>query len=617
MSIENRWHSAAIWLVVSALAVLSCSINLSSAKLDGEYIPTGNDSFYHARRILDTAQDPAAFYQFDTRIHAPEGSLLVWPWGYDYAMARIVRVGTQAGLSADPMGVLMWIPVAAVLISLALLIVIARRLKLSSWATALAGLCMALAPTTQLLHGVGAIDHHFAEFIFILAALASGLAWLDDPKSTRASLAVAITLGCAPAIHNGLFVVQVPLLATLFLWWMQHRSIPAKNAAIFAAALVLSTIAILLPSLPFRLGRFEFYTLSWFHLYIAACTAAVVMALSRLKFTRGVLIGLMAAGLAALVPIISEVMLATSFIGNSIEYLSAIGEMQSPLRLAQLFGTSVLGNYYSYLIWIAPLTVVLCAIKCWRDRNSPRLLFWLTSLLGLGLLSMQIRLHYFGGFALYLPWLVLLQEFVDSQPLQYKKSFLLASLGLLLLYVPPLRHQLIAPMPKGNDLSFENIQPIFAALRKTCEKDPGIVLADNDAGHFIRYYTGCSVIANNFLLTPQQMEKTHEVLHLLSLRATQLYEEAPQVKYVLLRPFKIGPGPEGRLRYTFVVPQPKLANDLLLGNASTVPPQFHLLDEVNFAELGNAPYAKLYRIERSTPASGSALATTSAGNVTE
>lgn len=594
----SRWSNFVVWSVVSVLAALSCALTLPSATLKGEYFPVGNDSFYHARRILDTAQDPSAFYQFDPRIHAPEGSLLVWPWGYDYLMAWIVRIGVHAGVSAEAIQILIWIPVAAVLLTIALTLVIVRQLGLGTWMSTLAVLCMALTPTTQMLHAVGQIDHHYAELIFILAALGGGLLWLHNPQRTRYAALLGLTLGMAPAIHNGLFILQAPLVATLLAFWLQRKPMPAKPSMAFAAVLLTATIAILIPSLPFRMGRFEFYTLSWFHLYIAGCTCVAVIVLSRFTASRNVVMALLAGGAALLIPVISQFTVAQSFIAGTPLHLQGIGEMQPPLRIAELFGWQTVTNFYSYLVWIAPLTALVCVIQCWRDRASSRLLFWIASAMGLALLSAQLRLHYFGDFALYMPWLVLLHDFACARPHFGKKIQLLASLALLLLYFPSLRYQLAAPAPRANDLSFENIRPIFDTLRKACAEDPGIVLSDADSGHYIRYYTDCSVIADNFLLTPQQMQKADEVQRLFSLTASEVAQQAPYVKYVLLRPFKIGPGPSGRLRYTFLVLKPRLANDLLLGSDATVPPEYVLKDEIRFPELGNAPYAKLYEIRR-------------------
>jgi len=269
-SVLARWSNVLIWAVVSAVAVLACALTFPTATWHGEHFPVGNDSFYHARRILDAVRDLSAFYQFDPRIHAPEGSLLTWPWGYDYLMACIVRLGLAAGLAANPIDILIWIPVAAVSITIALTLSVARQIGLGTWMSTLATLCMALVPTTQVLHGVGQIDHHYAELLFVLGALAAGLAWFRNPERPQRAALLGFVLGIAPAAHNGLFVLQLPLLATLTASWLQGRQMPAKSSVAFAATQLASTLAILIPSLAFRLGQFEFYALSWFHLYAAA-----------------------------------------------------------------------------------------------------------------------------------------------------------------------------------------------------------------------------------------------------------------------------------------------------------------------------------------------------------
>ena len=39
-----------------------------------------------------------------TKIHAPEGSLLAWPWGYDYVMAWIVQAAQAQSAFPDTDG---------------------------------------------------------------------------------------------------------------------------------------------------------------------------------------------------------------------------------------------------------------------------------------------------------------------------------------------------------------------------------------------------------------------------------------------------------------------------------------------------------------------------------
>lgn len=600
---NTRSSSIAIWLITGVIGVLSCSLTLPAARLAGEYIPVGNDSLYHARRILDAVGDPEGFYQFDPKIHAPEGSLLVWPWGYDYAIAALVRLGLAAGVSADPMAILDWIPVIAVFASIGLLLVTARQLGLGNWPATLATLCMGLAPTTQLLHGPGVIDHHYAEMIFLLAALATGLAWLRNPDSPRRAAALALTLGIAPAIHNGLFILQIPILATVLSFWLQGKRLPTKASLICAALLLASTIAILIPSLPFRLGRFEFYTLSWFHLYVACCTSLMLVLMSWLAPTRKNIVVLLLGAAAMVIPIAREAALAQMFLAGANDHLQVIGEIQSPAKTAIALGSVYITRIYSYLIFLAPLTFVLCLVQCWRERASMRLLFWATAVLGLTLLSLQLRMHYFGDFALYLPWFIVAQDFAAKRPQLRKKIFLGTSLAVLLLYASALRYQLISPMPHSNDLSFKNLRPIFTTLSKACAEDPGIVLADSTLGHYIRYYTDCSVIANNFLLTPQHFAKIDEAAHLLSLSAAELAQQAPQVKYVLLRPWEMQRLASGRVGYRFFYPgTQRLAADLLYAPAEAAPQGYRLLHEISFADLDNAAYARLYGVERSAPA---------------
>lgn len=595
---RGRWIWLAIWLLTAAIAALSCSLTFTAAHRGDEYVPVGNDAFYHARRILDAVRDPDNFYEFDQRIHAPEGSLLTWPWGYDYLMAKLVRVGLALGIASDPMAILTWLPTLAVFLSIGLLVLIARQLRLSPWPTAIAALCMALVPTTQQLYGPGEIDHHFAEHILVLAALAAGLYWMRDPSSMKRATLLGACLGIAPAIHNGLFVLQIPILVTAFALWLQQRKIPLQPALAFTAALLVSTVAILLPSLPFRDGHFEFYMLSWFHLYIATCSGAALLLMSYSNPTRkGIaLLGLGGALLA--VPLLGQLTTAHTFVGG-LDFLENIDEVRSPARAVLKYGVVAVARIYSFLIYLAPLTFALCLWQCWRERaSSSRLLFWVTAVFGLALLGTQQRLHYFGGFALYLPWLLIAADIASRRPEFRQKVFLGVSLAAALCYAPVLRYQLLEPMPLANDAYFEGLRPLLATLQQECAKDPGIVLSDNNAGHPIRFYTDCSVIANNFILTPQHFAKLAEADHLFSLPAEQLAQQ-PQIKYLLIRALAMRQLPDGAFQYQFFFSNTGgLANQLLLSAEADLPPGYTLLQQMSYD--AGAPYARLFRIEPAT-----------------
>lgn len=603
MQAKFRWTPLLLWLAISSLAALSCGLGQSAARLGGEYFPFGVDSFYHAVRILDTVRDPASFYEFDPKIHAPEGSLLVWPWGYDYFIAKVVSAALAIGLGTDPLMTLLWVPVGAVFVGTGLLMLVARRIGLGDWAMALAGLCMALSSSTQLLYTFGQIDHHFAEHICILASLAAGLSWFKSP-GVGSGIALGVTFGIALAIHNALFILQVPFLAAALALWLQGERAPLRPTIAFAAALLVSTVAILLPSQPFRDGSFEFYLLSWFHFYVVCGTALVMVLLAQLQPTKRNVGVLAAVAAILLVPLINQIAYARSFVDGSLGMLGQILEMRSPLQMVRDGEFAPVTGFYSALFFLAPITFGLCAFRLWRERTSYRLLFWIWCVFGLALMMTQVRMHYFGVFALFLPWLVLVQEIAERQPQHHKRTLLITSLLLVLAYTPVIRYELAAPAPRGGERWFRPLYPIFEPLRKACAEDPGVVLADTNAGHYIRYFTDCSVIANNFLLTAQHFQKAAQVDELFSLPLQQLREHAPFVKYILVRAGDIrAKGPE-EFDYAFYGRRtPGLSNTLLLGSATSVPPDFKLLYEVTMQmhALGGTgvrevPYAKLYKM---------------------
>lgn len=590
------------WLLIGLIAAGVCSLKWSAAYLGDEIIPVGNDSFYHARRILDTIANPAAFYQFDPKIHAPEGSLLTWPWMYDYGMAWLVKIAGALGVPGSPLAILIWIPVAAVFVSVGLVMLIARRLGLSLVFTVLAGFAVAFSPLTQLLHTVGQIDHHYAEYIFVLASIACGLKCLLQPQNPRAAIVLGVALGAAPGINNGLFILQLPILLTLALLWLQDTRLPVRTTLYFAGALLATTLAIVIPSLPFRLGIFEFYTLSWFHLYVAAGSAAAALALAYLPKSNRNLGILALIAIVLLLPLAQQIIGGGVFLAGKSARLDTIVEMMSPLHLVRSLGGRIdLTLTFSMLLWLTPLTVIYCAWMGWRERTSGRLLFWLCCILGLALLATQLRLHYFGSFALFLPWLVAAQELANRWPARHKLIALLVIVGLLLAYWMPGRYQLGLALEPATDPGFRGLRRMMDPLRAACAAEPGIVLADNDAGHYIRYYTECSVIANNFLLTPQHGRKIDEIDRLTSLHATQLPDAAPYVRYVLLRAVSIARDGQTIRYMSYSQRSAPLIEELLLQPAERVPAPYTLIDKLDMDSSDVStpvPYIRLYRIDR-------------------
>jgi asparagine N-glycosylation enzyme membrane subunit Stt3 len=418
VSSEKDLKPTLIWLLATVVALGVALSSRGQAFIDGHYLPVGNDSFYHARRILDLIADPSSLHEYDHLIHYPEGSLLIWPWGYDFLMSVLVRIGLALHLGKTAIGVLVHIPVVAFPMCLALVALICRQLRISLAGTFVALLATALFPLNQGLYGVGDIDHHFAEQILVLSSIACGLAWMGRPDSTWRAAVAGGVIGLSVCIHNGLFIVQFPLAAVLLWTWLRGRALPSRTW-VFAVALVTGTTLAAAPSEAFRQGAFEFYELSWFHIYFSACVAAACAFMSRFPRSPRNIAILAVGGIAMLVPVVSQLQLADRFLSVSVQGAEDIAEQQSVWGLVtRQHRLSDATGLYSLLVILLPFAFVACAYRIWKAQDLQRLLFWVSSLFGLALLSVMVRMHVFGSFALSLVWIALFEELVAEGRMQ-------------------------------------------------------------------------------------------------------------------------------------------------------------------------------------------------------
>ena len=588
----SRRDTLLLWLIASALAFVLARHGLSAALIDGVYIPADHDSFYHARRMLAALAAPWQLIQFDPRIHAPEGSWVTWPWAYDMLCAALAKAVLMLQPALQPLAVLDHIPPLAVLLSTALVLACARQLGLSFALQAIATFSFALASLTRDLHRVGMLDHHYVEQIFVLATLVCGLRWCNALDDVRAARWLGVVLGLAPAFHNGDFILQVPVLATLgVLWW--KRALPAAASTQFAMALVLSTTLMLLPSEPFRLGMFSYTLHSWFHLYVAAGSAASVMWMrARVANPFNLLLGLALAALA-LLPLLGQISLGAGFLGAELAVLDRIQEAVSIPELVARGAWDVLSERYSALVWSVP---ALLAALLWRlktDYSHKLLHFTVMSVFGVALTLFQERLAYFGGFVL---WLAPCVVFAWLAPRGRDALWLpLFALIMLTAQAPGLA-RLNVPRAPGGDISYQLLRGIYLDLGQRCANAPGIVLAEHDNGHYISFHSACSVIADNFILTPQHERKLLLVEHLLAGSVDDLLREAPYVRYVLVQRADDPTRDEGSHCWPKCAANAGLRHELL-EVLTPFPPRFKLLaEQLVIRDGAKQPLARLFEI---------------------
>lgn len=585
-----------LWLFASTVAFTLAMHGLSGALIDGVYIPADHDSFYHARRILAALAAPWQLVQFDPRIHAPEGSWVTWPWAYDTLMAALARSALLFMPAQQPLAVLDTIAPLAVTLSTALVLGCARQLGLRFALQVAAVMSFALAALTRDLHRVGMLDHHYVEHIFVLATLYCGLRWcrqLNDPGAARW---LGVVLGLAPAFHNGDFILQVPVLATLAVLWWRH-ALPPRAAMQFAGALLLTTALMLLPSQPFRLGMFSYTLHSWFHLYVAACSAGAVAWLCwRPANLTNAALGL-ALGLLALLPLLPEMSLGAGFLGARLAVLDRIQEAVSIGELLARGDYRAVSERYSAMIWLTPL---LLALLLWRLRSHchpAALLFTVMSVFGVALTLFQERLAYFGGFVLWLAPCVLYAAYAPAR----RHGWLLLFVLLMLAAQTPGLLRLNDRLVAGGDISYQLLRGIYLDLGRRCASAPGVVLAEHDNGHYISFHSACSVIADNFILTPQHERKLMLVERLMRGTVAQLLADAPYVRYLLVQRADDPTRIEGSACWPRCVANLGLRHELLEVR-TPFPPRLRLLAEQLVVRDGvKQPLARLFEIEAAAP----------------
>lgn len=526
----------ALWLASVAVASVFASFMRDSSLVDGVYIPLTTDSLYHAHRILDVVVEGKEFYQFEERLHYPDGAWIPWPWAYDYLMIKATQIALWLNPGLQPLAFLSHVAIAWLAVNAALLLAATGSLNLSFGMRALVMLGFSLSPLTQLLHGVGQLDHHFIELTFVLLNLWLGLEWFRHPERLKWPIALGCALGVAPAFHNGLFVLQLMPLACIFVLWLRHQAPPARSALAFSITLVLVTQLILLPSEPYRQGMFEFGLLSWFHFCAAVATAAAVAFMACRPASVRSLLSLGALSLVLSAPMLAQVLRGASFISGEFSILDRIVEAHSPYVLAtRVFGFMETVGYYSWLLLLAPVFAAWFAFKSLTTRNPVLLFYAVTSVFGLLLLLTQFRFHYFGLFALLTAGAFILERLQERHGWHRGLVFVIALAAMAFAVQPSLDLRLFKIYAPGADPMYANVRSLYAELSELCSEDPGLVLTTTDDGNAILFHTDCSIIANNFILRPEDDEKIREVGALMSATPQEIRDNRPDIKYLLIR----------------------------------------------------------------------------------
>lgn len=245
----SRWRlssGTAVSLVVLGLATVLAAQMLSVGPSLSDSLTTDDVMRLVEVRDLIAGQN---WYDLTQYRLNPPGTAMHWSRLIDLPLAAsIVALKPFLGThGAESVTLIVW-PLLLLVAALALVVAIARELTGGSLAAAIAAATLALLAKPTLLHfRPGAIDHHNAQMVLLLALLLSALqiersAQKASLAAIAASLSFAIGVEMLPAIAACCLTI-----VGLFIW---RGAVVAKQVASFGIALAISSLVLALALLP-------------------------------------------------------------------------------------------------------------------------------------------------------------------------------------------------------------------------------------------------------------------------------------------------------------------------------------------------------------------------------
>lgn len=518
-------------MLAALLPFVYCALSWRSETFSAAgRVPIGYDAFFHARLALQWASGhPVAF---DTSIHAPEGSWLVWPWAWDAALGAAVWTSRHLGL--DSLELAMALPVLVGVVNLLLVARLLSRLGLNSAWCALAALGVGLAPTFVQNHAFGAIDHHAAELSFVLLTLNLAADLHRDATARRAG-ALGALLGFSHALHPGLFVWHLPLAFAFGTSWLTGRAVPPNIAVACAVGIAVGLAAAVLPADSVHAGLFQFDVFSLFHVYVSLITAGGLVAIARIAPRPSAKLIVACVAAVAALPLLIEARDGLRWLSGDLEFFNHLVETASPMEFVASRGIGPALRFYGPAVLFGTIALgwwIVSQRLAARGGLMVTAMFVLIVLLG----ASQVRYAY-----LWVPaaWMAAIAglECVHrhvSRPLRA-----LAWSGLVVALLVPLPMTLSKP-GIGGDRLFASSQAFWPQLGQICATGSPVLLAEPVFGHFINYFSACRTVANNFVSNSLHESKIREAYALLGGPPEQIAQAAPFVGLVLVRAGPIG-----------------------------------------------------------------------------
>jgi dolichyl-diphosphooligosaccharide--protein glycosyltransferase len=403
----GRGSRLAIGVALFVLAFCVRALPWRDVWLVDRVLPTGNDAFYHLRRIAYALFGAEAPLSPDRFLHFPEGAHPIWSPAFDATLAALLRPFVppleHGGLLAMER-LAVWIPPLIGAGTVVALYGIALRhfgLRVAVGASALVALLSGHFWYSQ----VGYLDHHVAVAALACVSLGAGLRWLEHAAAGEraprrwAALALGVVGAAGLALWPGM-LLHVGLVE-LGLWaWLIQRPPASDTTALYverAAGYALAAL-LLVPAAwtsdwpqwgaysPVVLSRFQTGLYGAATLITLACAALFVRPAFHTAGARGLGFGAISMGTVAIV--VWVVPGAGAGLENAWTWLAKREAFQAMVSESQPLlagpGAWIVATVrLSGWLFLLPLAALFCWQRAWErgDERAALAVFWAVALL--------------------------------------------------------------------------------------------------------------------------------------------------------------------------------------------------------------------------------------------
>lgn len=336
----------------------------------------GPDPYYHARRILLTAQHFPHLPTFDYYLSYPTGAYCIWPPLFDFLCGTIAFA---IGLGSPSIGLIEFIaalyPIFFVFLVLILTYLIGKEI-FNEYAGITAAAIVAILPASTRISDFGYTDHHIAEAFSLLLMCYFTLKAKDDLKSF---LWLGLSIGIGLLFWQGSIVFAGIVCLYLFVARMRYK---------YAFVSFLISIAMIFPfsiGSKYIGGYFTHIGLSYLYICLLGLACSILLLKYFVDNKKVLFVATGVIVVAFILLLLPQLKTAINFVTKN-EWTKTIIELQPLFLKSGYIETIAINSIYGRFYYLWPVAIILVAI----DREVKKRFYFIYFAILIGFLNFVV-----------------------------------------------------------------------------------------------------------------------------------------------------------------------------------------------------------------------------------